>query len=228
MSILRALSALVTCGALAACSVDNKDDDFQTVGVGDALGGLVAQRLGRVPDPVDARAVLSPQVLAAAQLPTMLVIQRLNDRGIAMAAVGTGADGTVQWRDGTGGGLLLRGGILVGTRGLGFDLHTVDEAGLRRALIAGGGQDARRVERRLRSDNVIVADRLFCDVVPVGRERLAYYGRTYATTLFEERCADGESDFTNRYWLGDDGAIRRQIVRVSPEAGDLETVLLRE
>ena len=232
--MLRAMLLGLVAPLLAACIEGGTREPFETVTAGDALRAAVASRVGgggaaeAESQAVDARRVLSAAVLAQVDKPVLLAIVREADRGVAMAPVGVGADGTVQWRDGTGAGLLLRGGVLVGTRGLGFDLLTVDDAGLRAALGAGGGRDVPRVERRLRGDNVVVAERLFCDVVAVGRERLDYYGRSHATTRFEERCAGDESAFVNTYWLGTAGLIRRQAVRVGPRAGVLETVVLRE
>jgi hypothetical protein len=143
-----------------------------------------------------------------------------------LVPVSTGADGTVQWRDAGGAGLLMRSGVLVGTRGLGFDLLTVDARGLRSALGQGGGSGVTRVERRLRGDNSVETLSFTCDIVSIGRERLALFGTNYETSHYEERCS-GPYDFVNQYWVGS-GIIRKSEVFVSREAGIIELSVLKD
>ncbi|MCK0168773.1 YjbF family lipoprotein [Jannaschia sp. S6380] len=206
--------------ALTACG----SDDLPDTPLGTAartVGGLV---LPGEPVP-DARAVLTPEMLANSPTAVMLLVTERTDRGLTLVPL-TVNRGTEQWIDANGGGILRRDGILVGTRGLGFDLLTADVAPLAAALRAGGGTNVLRVNRHLRGDDRIEVRRYFCDVRPVGGETLTFYGRNFRTTVFEESCT-GEGDaFVNRYWREGDGTIRRAVERVSPETGHVELSLL--
>lgn len=206
--------------ALAGCG----SDDLPESPLGTAartVGGLV---LPGDPAP-DARAVLTPEALAASPTAVMLLVTERTDRGLTLVPLSVNR-GTEQWTDADGGGILRRHGILVGTRGLGFDLLTADVDGLARALRAGGGRDVLRVNRHLRGDDRIAVRRYLCDVVAVGSETLAFYGRSVRTTVWEERCQGEEDAFVNRYWRENDGTVRRSRERVSPEVGHVDLSLL--
>ncbi|MEM7641513.1 MAG: YjbF family lipoprotein [Pseudomonadota bacterium] len=187
-----------------------------------SVGGIV-----NPPETVDARDVLTPDLIAASPTSALLAVSQQLDVGYTLIPQAINGD-TVQWIDASGGGLIRRDGLLVGTRGLGFDLLTADLADLSRALRTGGRQDVRRVERILGGDNQIRAFTYYCDVVPMGRELLNVYGRIDATTLFEERCSGDGPAFTNRFWLRQDGLIVRSVERVSVEYGALELTLIAQ
>ncbi|UWQ22155.1 YjbF family lipoprotein [Jannaschia sp. W003] len=226
MRLLRALAAPLCLLALAGCQITN--DERETASIGLATRAMVARLAGAEAEPApDARDAITPALLGQLGTPALLVVLQARDVGVLMVPAAIGADGTVQWRDAEGGGLLMRGGLLVGTRGFGFDLLTVDASGTRAALQRGGASGVRRTERRLRSDNVVVRLDLRCDVLPVDTQVLGFYGQTFRTTIFEERCAGEGVRFANRYWVDATGSVRRSEVLVSPEAGVLETSLLR-
>ena len=175
---------------------------------------------------VDARDVLDAEIVAGAKTPLLLLVVERTDRALTLIPAAS-RRGTVQWRDGQGGGLIRRGGVLVGTRGLGFDLMTADVAGLRRALRSGGGRGVVRVNRHLSGENEIVALRYACDVVPTGRQTLDFYGSIHRATVFEERCAGDGPPFVNTYWVEADGTVRRARESVSAEIGMVVLNLLK-
>lgn len=208
---------------LSGCQVTN--DKGSGPGLGDAARALFAEKLGQAPEAPDARDFITAELLAQSPDPILMIVQKDLDTAGVLVPAGTGADGTVQWRDAGGAGLLLRSGILVGTRGIGFDLLTVDERGLLRALANGGAQGVSRTERRLSGDNTVETLTFTCDVASTGRETLTLYGSRYQTSRYEERC-DGPYSFVNRYWIGG-GLVRKSEVYVSAEAGILELTLLK-
>ena len=214
--------ALAALTALAGCGSDDRPTTF------DLARGVVGGVLPGGDDAAqDARAVLTPAMIANS--PTSALLAVLVERDVGYTLVPNAVNGeTVQWRDISGGGLMQRDGILVGTRGLGWDLFTADVSGLSAALRGGGGRDVLRVNRFIDGTNKVRARQYLCDVVAVGREAIDVYGRIDRTTLFEERCT-GEADaFVNRYWLRSDGLIVRSRERVSPQFGDIELTLVAE
>ncbi|SFJ79341.1 YjbF family lipoprotein [Jannaschia pohangensis] len=175
----------------------------------------------------DARQVLSPQLIAASPVSALLVIQKTADSGFTVIPVASNR-GTVQWAAGDDRGLLRRDGVLVGTRGYGFDLMTADIAPLVAAFAAGGGSDVQRVNRYLTGEGLIETRDYLCDVRLIGNETLDIYGKRHATRVFEEDCRATGGDFVNRYWVESNGTVRKSIERISPEVGDFEIIRLTE
>ncbi len=226
LAMIRGLTLLLCAAALSACSItsSNAPDSAADLGI-DALTNII------LPDdpPPDAREVLTPEAIARSPTSALLVVVEQSDRGLSVVPIAANR-GTVQWLDGSGGGLFTRDGVLVGTRGLGFDLMTADVAALRAALPRGGGSDLLRVNRHLDGTNQMIAERYLCDLVSEGGETLSFYGRSFATTRLSERCmpVDGGPAFTNNFWVERDGTIRRSRVFVSPEIGSLRIDLIAD
>jgi hypothetical protein len=206
--------------ALAACSggtdnvPDSSDPYFQIVR--SQIGGLFGG--GDAAEAQDARQALTPEIVAASPVPFVLMVLEDVDQGIAFAPLAS-SGGILQWRDPGNAALLRRSGILVGTRGFGFDLHTADIDPLLDALGAGGGTDVERVNRYLNGENQIVAVQYLCSVRELGDESLVIYGRRYLTTLYEESCVGEGVPFANRYWIDTGGQIRRSRELVHPGLG---------
>lgn len=216
MRNLMRLSALLLAGlTLSACG--NEEAPGGLVGT---VGTTLVERLRGSEKPVDARRELTPERLASSPTSVLLIVVEKTDTGYTALPVAAGA-GTVQWIDGTGGGLLTRDGVLVGTRGFGFDLMQAEVAPLRAALAAGGGRGLVRVEYRLNGAAERVRERFLCDLVATGGQTLAFFGKGYATRVFEERCAGATRSFVNRYWLDQGGGMRQSAVDLGPAAGVL-------
>ncbi len=199
--------------ALAACSNDPASES-----VSSSVTQTIAARLKGAEAPVDARKVLTPAQIASS--PTSLLLVVLETKDISLTAYPIASSfGTVQWTDATGGGLLTRDGVLVGTRGLGFDLMQAETEPLRAALRAGGGRDVLRVEHRLNGASEQVRERFFCDVVPVGQETLDFFGTRHATRVFEERCRGDARAFVNRYWLDGGDTVRQSATDLGAPTG---------
>lgn len=191
--------------------------------------GAIAARL--LPRPAaeavpDARAVLTPAMVARSPTPLILLTVRETDIGFTLVPLARNR-GTEQWRDVSGGGIFRRDGILVGTRGFGSDLHTADVAPLAAALRRGGGEGVERVNRYIDGENQIVAVQYLCSVRPAGRERLVRYGTAVDATVYDEACIGDGPPFTNRYWVDSGGTVRRSIELITPLAGAVEIDLLK-
>ena len=222
----RALAALALT-ALAACSggTANKADDRNPFLA--AAQGQLGALLGRGADEArqDARQALTPAAIAASPVPFLLMVVERNDTGVAFAPVASNRD-TIQWGDPAGAGLLRRSGVLVGTRGFGFDLHTADITPLLRALAAGGGSGVERINRYIDGENQVVAVQYLCSVREIGDEAIALIDGRYSATVYEERCTGDGPAFTNRYWIDRGGLIRRTRELVHPETGFVTLDLL--
>ncbi|WP_167767077.1 YjbF family lipoprotein [Jannaschia formosa] len=190
-----------------------------------ALQARLAGLSGGEPVP-DAREILSPALVARSSTPLLLVVVEAADAGLTMVPRAVNR-GTQQWRDISGGGLFRRDGILVGTRGFGFDLHTADVAPLAAALRRGGGEDVERINRYIDGQNQIVAVQYLCSVRPMGRERLNLYGTVVDATVYRENCIGEGPPFANTYWVDSGGTVRRSNELISPRAGSLDLSVLK-
>jgi hypothetical protein len=222
---LARLLAAALLGTLAACGGGTGPGADPERPVFDALSARLG--LGGGEEAPDAREVLTPARIARARTPVILLVVEATDTGLTLIPAAANR-GTVQWRDVSGGGLLRRDGILVGTRGFGFDLHTADVAPLAAALRAGGGRGVERVNRYIDGQNRIVAVQYLCSVTPLRRETLDIYGRAFATTVYEEACIGDGPGFVNEYWLDAGGTVRRSRELIHPESGVARIDLLRE
>ncbi len=129
----------------------------------------------------------------------------------------------VTWVGADGIGLILKNGILTGTRGLGADLMTADIATPEAAIRRGGGT-ATRVHRYLDGENQIVALPVTCTYASAGATRLVIVERAFPTRQVVENCTSGSHNFENRYWIDTrDGWIWKSQQWIGPE---LETVTL--
>ncbi|UWQ18105.1 YjbF family lipoprotein [Jannaschia sp. M317] len=221
---LCAASALVL---LAACSGGTHVSETEDKGGFDILADQVRGRIASRGEPApDARDVLNAGRIARSRTPLLLAVIQKSDTALTLVPLNTNL-GVTQWRDASGGGLLRRNGLVVGTRGLGHDLMTSEIDSLLQALSRGGGPSV-RVNRYLDGENGIEAVQYLCEVARVGSQNLQFYGTTYATTIYAEQCAgDDETAFTNRYWIDSSGRIRRSEEFVSPVAGAIEINVLK-
>lgn len=223
MKLARLAGLLAVAAVLAACG--NQSDRNPLLLVSQSAFQLL--KPGARAEAIDARDILTPQLVAEAGISVLLVLQLDQDQAFTMIPQAANL-GTVQWRTGDNLGLLRRDGIVVGTRGLGHDLHTADVDALDAAFDAGGATDALRVNRYLTAEGVIEVETLICAVRMVGRETLNIYGRIKRTRVFEEDCRAGGGDFVNRYWVEDDGTVRKSRERISAELGVFEITRLTE
>lgn len=102
--------------------------------------------------------------------------------------------------------LSFRDGVLVATRGLGFDLMFAEVSESIRAFTSKNGTTMRTHET-LRGDNTLMTRFYQCAV------------QTSEDGKVEENCSDGEIDFQNVYTFGRDGELKSSKQWVSRERG---------
>lgn len=123
--------------------------------------------------------------------------------------------------------IVLRGGMLTGTRGLGHDVMSSDVAEVRALVSNRRSGTARRVMRYLDGEDLTVARVWQCDVRvgDIGRVTLAQ--RKADVTEVTETCAGDGPDFTNTYQVGAEGRILASRQWHSPPVGYLSIRTLR-
>lgn len=195
------LAALAALGLLAGCG-DGGNPAFKA-----AVARI--QSLGRpapkAPTADQIRARLTPEVLA--QIEGGVLIATIPAREASAALFEAGRNGpVVTYVTPDGISLSLDRGVLVATRGLGFDLMTADVDEPQAALRAGGATTgAVRIHRYLDGENQVVLRSLVCRYARAGG----------AVT---ETCRTPGATIENRYVMGA-GGIDASRQWVGPETG---------
>lgn len=168
------------------------------------------------PAPVDVRGQLTRARITAS--PEPLLLAELPTRNLSATMIPYGRNGAiVTWRTGDFVTVALDHGILVGTRGLGFDMMQADAAPTRRA-IAEGPQEYKRLYRYLDGQNHMITRGFACRMTAQGTASVTIFARSFETRHLTELCANRDQDFMNEYWITDGGMVK-SAQWVGPEAG---------
>lgn len=181
------------------------------------LGGVSSPGLG-LPRPVPA---FTPEAVAAD--PGAFRVVQVNALGLQETArvVEANARATTLALQ-SGPTALFVDGVLVGTRGFGDDLLTLESTGVLAALRAGGGTLQRRMER-LDGQDRVVTDAFACTVTAAGVEDVNLGVREVAARRLDEACRGSRIGFDNIYWLDAAGEILASRQYVSPTVAYLRS-----
>ena len=236
MSGRRAGAALALCLglALAGCSSDGEGRADLLLQVGAQVGSQISGKTRRSREKLPPATITRTQ-LENTKIPALQV--NLIDRGgsdfLKRATRRNDAyPGTVAvWR-GTGNTEVhLRNGVLVGTRGIGGDILSVDAGATVQAVSgarAGSGQ-----RRYVLSDGGYgkVDLTLRCSIANLGAATTQVVHLSYGTIHLRETCQGGEAGdlrIVNDYWVEPgSGTVRRSIQWAGPYSGHFEMILLR-
>ena len=155
-----------------------------------------------------------------------LLLATLESRGLSGALVPIGQNGAdTTWASADEVAVIMRGGVVRGTRGLGEDLMSAaipDESALRRD--GGSGQ---RAYYHLDGDDQTVRRSYSCTSHAQGAASLVIVERPYRATRFEERCRGDDGGFTNEYWFLADGRLIQSRQWIGPSVGFLRLQRLK-
>lgn len=196
---LRSVAAICTMIVLAGCSSSGSSStpliNFFTT--------FSAQMGSRDASARDARSVLTPAIVAAAEQPYLLV--ELPTRQASATRFLFSQRGYIQdWRGEDGISLILHDDVLVGTRGLGADLFAADP--LPPGALRSGRTDAyKRVYRHLDAENRQASRSYSCTLASGGTAQVDLIARQVETRRLVETCKEqdqGHPPIVNEYWIG--------------------------
>ena len=196
------------------------------------LGELRAQR-GRPEKPPVVQ--VTAQQLANTKVPALQVnperrggseflrlLARRDDDGPGTVAVWRASDNTQ---------VVLRNGVLVGTRGIGGDIISAEADGTIAAVT--GAREGGGARRYFLSDGGYADKELVmsCDIRPLGSEVTQIANLRFDTVHLRERCIGGPDDaitIVNHYWVQPgSGIVRRSQQWAGPYSGQFEFLLLK-
>ena len=197
--------------SLAGCSNDpNASDPLAQVRQAIAKLGPEAPR----PTAAQIRANLTPEVQAQfGDAP--LMVATLEELSLASVLIGLEENrGVFTFSTPDGVSFAFNKGLLVASRGLGFDLMDADVADIQKAVRAKGGTEAVRIHRYLDGENQTKIHSFICDVAIENPRQL------------RENCYGDDLQFQNTYQLGQNGNILGSRQWIGPKRGYLvvETV----
>jgi len=232
-----ALSALVLGIALALSGCGTKGEgEGSMLGLASqqVLGSIKAKRTSTNTGP-PLVVEITPQQLANTKVAALQV--NLEKRGGSdfLRRIAQRTDdhpGTVSvWRASDGADLILRGGVVVGSRGIGADIISSDATQTVRAI---AGARAGQGERRYFISNGDYTDTqvsLSCDIDNLGRDDTIVVQQRFHTVHLRETCIGGADDavrIVNDYWVQPgSGLVRRSRQWTGPLSGYFEIILLK-
>ncbi len=188
-----------------------------------AVGGQIGTQGQRILPAMPGIDRSQAEQLAASGAPRIQLT--LVDQGLSALLVKTGQQGNVtRWRTIDNTQVYTRDGLIIGTRGLSFDLITAETGEAAAAIL---GQRSARITRfhsYLDGDDRLKMRAFVCDVVPGGPEEARLPdGRAIPGRLVREECHNPEMDFTNLYVLSN-GRILQTSQFISARAGRAQIV----
>lgn len=200
---------------LMACSSGGPNplvDSFRTIGT---------QLTNRDPAARDARALLTPAIVAATRQPYLLV--ELPSRQASATRFLFSQRGPIQdWRGQDGISLTLHNDVLIGTRGLGADLFAADPMAAN-SLQNSNIKHYNRTYRHLDGENREILTHYQCHLVQGSSATVDLIARQVTTLSVVETCKTAEPGGTqirNEYWIGtSDGITWKSIQWVSESVG---------
>ncbi len=205
----RSSIALCLALALSACSSDKQLEQSVGASVFQNLKGSISQRKAAPLTTQILRARLTPESHAQIGLPALIV--ELPKRKLAAVVFENERNGAfTNWQALDGVGLTTRDGILVSTRGLGFDLMSTNTEGARASIIGRAKTDATRQQRYLDGEGQTVLIALKCSYSESANG---------SQSLVVEKCSGAGVPIQNKYWLNTRRDITKSVQWVSQRNG---------
>jgi hypothetical protein len=156
--------------------------------------------------------------LIAAGAPRMELA--LIDRGTSALLVKVGERGGVStWRTVDNTQILTRRGLVIGTRGLSFDMMTAETGAAEAAILGVRTAQVQRFHTYLDGNDRTEIRAYVCDISPAGAETVEIpNGPTVSGALVREVCHSPGGDFTNLYVVRE-GRILRTLQFISDQVG---------
>ncbi len=135
----------------------------------------------------------------------------------------------VVWRSPDGAQIVLRDGLIMGTRALGNDLASADVNQSLHLLRTSGTGPARRVYYVREDDNTQATVNARCEVSSMGPAKIEIVERSFSTTRMREVCLVGSDQITNEYWIdSSDKTVLQSRQWIGPRIGFLNLRVLKK
>ncbi|MCR8826772.1 YjbF family lipoprotein [Pseudosulfitobacter koreensis] len=223
------------CVALAAillgvaCTGGTEGTDSQSASLGEVAKVAIAQRKAeRTPAQLPS---LTRPLLNSLGAPSLEIIAAKNGRTAYLIPLAERADdGTVViWRTAAMGQVILRDGVLIGTKGLGRDLASADATPALTAVRGLSDSSGQRVMYFRNDVNGINQMSFACEVRNLGPETIEIVGQKFPTIHLQEDCSAASGQISNHYWIDRrDITVWKSRQWAGPEHGYFDIRLLKK
>ncbi|MEL6241601.1 MAG: YjbF family lipoprotein [Pseudomonadota bacterium] len=135
----------------------------------------------------------------------------------------------VVWRSPDGAQIVLRDGLIIGTRALGNDLASADVSQSLHLLRTSGTGAAHRVFYVREDDNTQATINAQCQVSSLGPAQIEIVERSFSTVRMREVCSVGSDQIINEYWIDSgDRTVLQSRQWVGPRIGFLDLRVLKK
>jgi len=223
--------ALALAFAPAACGNDSRRTETSTLTRG-LIGNLIGLvKAGRTAGSGEPSAAPTPDQIATAALasfagPLMLVTLEAQGQTTVMGLYGQ--NGPMRtYALPSEQSIILRDGILAGTRGFGFDVMSAETEAVAELILARKEGTAAKVQRYLDAENVERPLPMDCVVQRADKSEFEIAGQTFGGTQMVEICTFQGQTVAGAYLVSDKGAVLASRQWIGPELGYVTLQTLR-
>ena len=221
------IAAVLGLVALAACSGGTEQTTSLLAETQELNKIIKAKRSGPAPLPDLTRAQLN-------DIPVPLLELKVASLGVAAWIVphvrrkDAGPGPVTAWKSPDGAQVVLRSGVLIGTRGIGNDVASADASlAVRATQDRKAASGARSLQVRNDNNGLLRID-MQCSIRVVGSETLTIVQQNFATTHMRETCNTPYGQQSNDYWIDSrTGGIVQSRQWAGPYLGYFDTRLLK-
>ena len=212
-----AWAGLLCLAVLSGCSKTSEDPLSRTLPLLGPLVGLGDEK------PAPPQKKITRAQLNAVPFATISLARETEPDRISYIVAVANNNGYVTYQQTSGSSVVLFGNLLTSTNGLGLDLaavkHQVDDPIARQTpVLDWPGVVTRNYQFSLASrPNYEIT--VVCTLSIVARERIEVIELFFDVTRVAETCKSPRREFTNTYWVGEDGQVWQSEQWVGPEQG---------
>ncbi len=203
LTLIAALSVLT----LGACGSDRQATEGANVfkALASAAKSGIAGRKGAAAEPVDTEAMAAS---ARKTVKSSILIAQFERNRYTTVLGQIGENGNLRtYATPDQKAMLVKGGVVVGTRGFGDDLMSSRADDAIRLIRSRSAGSVKRTYRYLDGEGIERPLPMTCTIAPGGPQALAFGGQRFATVQVAETCVNGALSITNGYWVTGDGTI---------------------
>ena len=161
---------------------------------------------------IDPRKVITRSMIDESNIP-LILIEILDENQIATLSAFPGSTLNEVWLSADGRTVTTQNGMLIGTRGMNYDLMgaDVDAASYSLEKTISGKKEPhhRRLFKYLAADNQDKIIEYSCVFSKESQETIFIFEKPYKTLRVSESCESGGLQFKNTYWVEKNGMIRK-------------------
>ncbi|AXI48441.1 hypothetical protein C1J03_22075 [Sulfitobacter sp. SK012] len=227
-SLLVGFAAIVI---LAGCSSENQKE----TPLRDVFAGSLKEAVGDRNAELRPVVTVTPKMLAETKIAALQVNPEKAGGSDFLRRVAQRRDsvpGVVEiWSSSDRAQVFLRGGVLVGTRGVGTDIISSNAGATVNAIARRGSGAGQRSYVVSNGDNSTTEIVLNCQIDNLGTEEIIIVNQSFTTSHLRETCTGGptgDTNIINQYWVqNSSGLVKKSRQWAGPASGYFELILLK-